>query len=312
MCTFTVHLLPVSTDDLRSTCSSRACVGLSPDEHAVGFQEVTLTQRSGCVLTQTEAANLIRIDKASCCKGAAFFSLPTALNYWPVNGWYWAGWVFKPEVMSPVNQKENTVFSYGNFNLLAQFCKCARFQEQSKCFCRTAEFPHDTRFHLEPWLDIPLTSENVFHMKTLYVTSWPVWAAWKPTPQHYSSAAPHIRARMTTTQKHKPDLHSHSGWLLSTINGLHRQCFWKAQICAALSYPEMWWKRSERWNFNAAAWRRGESSGWWRALWSYMVLVWFTFLMQWDEKHICIFISSGFHLMLYICLLFCRLWTYTI
>lgn len=44
------------------------------------------------------------------------FFLPTALNYWPVKGQYWAGRVFKPEVMSPVNQKENTVFSYGNFN----------------------------------------------------------------------------------------------------------------------------------------------------------------------------------------------------
>lgn len=44
MCTFTIHLLPVSTDDLRSTCSSRACVGLSSDERAVGLQEVTLTR----------------------------------------------------------------------------------------------------------------------------------------------------------------------------------------------------------------------------------------------------------------------------
>lgn len=115
MCTFTIHLLPVSTDDLRSTPSSRACVGLSSDERAAGFQEVTLTQWSGCILTQTEAGNLIRISEGSFCEGIAFF-LPTALNYWLVKGQYWAGRVFKPEVMSPVNQKENTVFSYGNFN----------------------------------------------------------------------------------------------------------------------------------------------------------------------------------------------------
>lgn len=44
MCTFTIHLLPVPTDDLTLTPSGRACVGLSSHECAVGFQEVALTR----------------------------------------------------------------------------------------------------------------------------------------------------------------------------------------------------------------------------------------------------------------------------
>lgn len=116
MCTLTVHLLPVSTDDPRSTRSSRGRVELSSEERAVGSQEATLTQWSGFILTQTGAGNLIRISEASRCKGIAFFP-PTALSYWMVKGRYWPGRVFKAEVMSPVNQKENIAFSYGNLNL---------------------------------------------------------------------------------------------------------------------------------------------------------------------------------------------------
>lgn len=210
------------------------------------------------------------------------------------------------------------MFSCGNFSSDSWHgsANVLDFRSGASVFAaaETAEFPHDTRFHLEPWLDIPLTSQNVFRMKTLYVTSWQVWAPWKPAAQHYCSGATLIRARMMTTQKHKPDTRSHSGWLLSTITGLHRHCFWKARICAALNCLEMRWKISERWNFNAAARRHGESSGWWGALWSYVVLVWFTFLMQWDEKHICILVSSGFQLMVNTMpsFLSSSLWTYTI
>lgn len=123
-----------------------------------------------------------------------------------MKGWYWPRRVFSNEVMSQVKysrimkKKKGNLFPFSVFSRVRQNLSetpsdtlCSRLWHSldpgrnfwvKELFLQISPMAQDLIWNTD-WM-FHWLHQNVFHMKTLYVTSWQVPASWKGTRRSYS------------------------------------------------------------------------------------------------------------------------------
>lgn len=125
-----------------------------------------------------------------------------------MKGWYWPCRVFSNEVMSQVKysriikkeKKERNLFPFSVFSRVRQNLSetpsdtlCSRLWHSldpgrnfwvKELFLQISPMAQDLIWNTD-WM-FHWLHQNVFHMKTLYVTSWQIPASWKGTRRSYS------------------------------------------------------------------------------------------------------------------------------